>query len=102
MFQLCLVCVSMVCLCGVCFAQDNTEMISKPVTDFQFTYWSRWSMPPFSREDPPFLDYHYKVFRAAGTSAHLTIADWASEADPGGPIGQELMFGFIEVQPYLG
>jgi len=79
---------------AVSITVGNAEMISEPVTDFQFTY-------PSGRQDPRFLNYHYKVFRARGTSAQLTISDWATETEPGGPIGQELMFNFVEIQPYL-
>ncbi len=66
--------------------------------------------------------YYFLVFRAKSETATLTISDWVSDdhppwpsewgsqldigewnkpAKPGGPIGQELMFNFIEVQPYL-
>jgi len=47
------------------------------------------------------LNYHWVVFRALGSTAKLKVSDWASENDPGGPIGQELMYNFIEIQPYL-
>jgi hypothetical protein len=48
------------------------------------------------------MNYHFLVFRAKGRSAKLTISDWASAASPGGPVGQELLYNFIEVQPYFG
>ena len=57
--------------------------------------------PPFDRENNLYVTYHRVVFRAKDTTAMLTISDWASDADPGGPVGQELMHNFIEVQPYL-
>jgi hypothetical protein len=47
------------------------------------------------------FNYHKHVFRAKGESALLTLSDWAAEDEPGGPVGQELMINFIEVQPYL-
>jgi hypothetical protein len=47
------------------------------------------------------MNYHWRVFRATATQARLTVSDWASDQDPGGPEDQELMFNFIEVQPYL-
>ena len=47
------------------------------------------------------FNYHRQVFRAKGKTARVTISDWADQKDPGGPAGQELMFNFIEVQPYL-
>ena len=56
---------------------------------------------PFNIENSFYLTYHRVVFRAKATEAVLTISDWASTTDPGGPIGQELMYNFIEVQPYF-
>ena len=56
---------------------------------------------PFNVENSFYLTYHRVVFRAKATEAVLTISDWASNTDPGGPIGQELMYNFIEVQSYL-
>jgi len=56
---------------------------------------------PFNRENSFYLTYHRVVFRAEAPEAALTISDWASDTDPGGDIGQELMFNFIEVQSYL-
>ena len=51
---------------------------------------------------PPHLNYHWYVFRALGETAELIISDWQSDANPGGPIGQEIVYNFIEIQPYLG
>ena len=47
------------------------------------------------------FNYHRQVFRAKGRTARLTVSDWANRQEPGGPAGQELMFNFIQVQPYL-
>ena len=53
-----------------------------------------------SRDKTKWLNYHYRVFRAEGQTATLAISDWANEGQPGGPIGQELMYNYIKVQPY--
>ncbi|MBI3921188.1 MAG: LamG domain-containing protein [Armatimonadetes bacterium] len=53
------------------------------------------------QENPLWITYRVLVFRAKSREGQVTISDWASEKDPGGPIGQELMSNFIEVQPYL-
>jgi len=42
------------------------------------------------------------VFKAKGTAARLTVTDWLGDQNPGGPVGQELMVNFVEIQPYLG
>ena len=46
------------------------------------------------------LNYHWRVFRAKGKTARVTITDWASDNEPGGPIGQQLMLNYIQVHPY--
>ena len=56
---------------------------------------------PFNRESSFYLTYHRVVLRAKTPEATLTISDWAGDTGPGGDIGQELMYNFIEVQPYL-
>jgi len=46
------------------------------------------------------MNYHWQIFRATGDEARLTVSDWASNAEPGGPIGQRLAVNFVQVQPY--
>jgi len=55
---------------------------------------------PFNTRHNFWFNYHWQVFTAKGATAKLTISDWASDQEPGGPIGQELIYNFIEVQPY--
>ena len=57
--------------------------------------------PPFDRENNLYITYHRVVFRATHGNAMLTVSDWSSDTDAGGPAGQELMHNFIQVQPYL-
>ena len=47
------------------------------------------------------MNYHWRVFRAKAATARLVVSDWKSAAEAGGPAGQELMFNFLELQPYL-
>ena len=58
-------------------------------------------LPPFGPKNPFFLKIRQLVFRARGPEARLVIGDWRNDSQPGGPIGQELMFNFIDVHPYL-
>ena len=53
-----------------------------------------------SRRPNTFVNWHVRLFRATGKTATLRVSDWASEEAPGGPIGQELIYNFIKVQPY--
>jgi hypothetical protein len=47
-----------------------------------------------------YFNWHIVVFKATGRDIRLTISDWLSDDQPDGPIGQELMYNCIEVQPY--
>ena len=49
---------------------------------------------------PVWITYHWKVFRAKGTTAKVIVSDWESEKEPGIPFGQEQTFNFLEIQPY--
>ncbi len=46
------------------------------------------------------ITYYWKVFRAKGTEAKLTVSDWPESGPPAAPFGQEQAFNFIEIQPY--
>ena len=59
--------------------------------------------PYASNPEPPipiWITYHWKVFRAKGPTAKLTVSDWPGEGKPSGPFGQEQTFNFLEIQPY--
>jgi hypothetical protein len=49
---------------------------------------------------PVWITYHWKVFRARGPTAKLTVSDWPGEKPPGAMFGQEQTFNFVEIQPY--
>ena len=49
---------------------------------------------------PVWITYHWKVFRAIGPTARLTVSDWPAGKEPTGPYGQEQTFNFLELQPY--
>ena len=49
---------------------------------------------------PVWITYFWKVFRAQGTTAKLTVSDWPPEKDAGGSFGQEQTFNFVEIEPY--
>jgi hypothetical protein len=49
---------------------------------------------------PVWITYHWKVFRAKGTTARLTVSDWSGAKEPGDTFGQEQTFNFLEIQPY--
>jgi hypothetical protein len=49
---------------------------------------------------PVWITYHWKVFRAQGPTARLTVSDWPGDQEPKTPFGQEQTFNFVEIQPY--
>jgi hypothetical protein len=51
--------------------------------------------------EPLWVNTHFRLFRAKSPTAALRISDWATPDAPGGPVGQELMLNFIELQPYF-
>ena len=79
---------------------ENVEIIREKsfVSDVQ----GRSRIGPFKgKEDAPWMNHHRLVFRAQGATAKLTLSDWADDENQGGPIGQELMYNFVEIQPYF-
>jgi len=49
---------------------------------------------------PIWITYHWKVFRAKGPTAKLTVSDWPGDKEPSPAFGQEQTFNFVEIQPY--
>jgi hypothetical protein len=86
---------------AVSIVLENVDLV--PGRGFQEVMQSQWGreVPPWSANHQPWFNYSWRLFQAKGTNATLTLSDWISESDPGGPLGQELMFNFIEVQPYF-
>ena len=67
---------------------------------FQSPFHSCFAAGAFTRSKRAWLNYHWRVFRATEPAGKLTISDWADATRPGGPTGQELLFNFVELQPY--
>jgi len=80
---------------------DNVELIRDRCFTHVFLNYPGHSIPGPVRPQKNWMNYHWRLLRAKGTTARLSISDWASEKGPGGPIGQELMCNFIQVQPYF-
>ena len=74
-----------------------------PGHSFQFVYPSSYSheVPPYTKDHPAHFNFHRLVFRTNSTTADLAITDWASPTERGGPEGQETVFNFVEVQPFV-
>lgn len=48
-----------------------------------------------------FYNFHFKLFRAKGETAQLSISDWQSPTNRHGLVGEVTAFNFVEVAPYL-
>ena len=80
---------------------DGVEVI--PERSFSYVFHNCYShaYKQYDRDNPAWMNYHWVLFRAKSPTAKVTVSDWASEEDPGGRIGQELMFNFLQVHPYF-
>jgi hypothetical protein len=56
---------------------------------------------PFNRDNRYWMNYHQIVFIPQATTATLTLSDWKSPTDPGGPAGEEFIWNFVQLQPYF-
>lgn len=82
-------------------AIDGAELVEGAKYQYQEPYSTRGRLGGFTDQTPLWINLHWHVFRATGTSATLKISDWVSPNQPGGPEGQELAINFVEVKPYL-
>ena len=80
---------------------DRVDLLPGQEHAFQYPFPSFRSVGKFTRQRPFWMNFHWRVFRAKEQTADLTVTDWQAKGKPGGPIGQQLMFNFIEVQPCL-
>jgi hypothetical protein len=55
----------------------------------------------FDRTNPYRMNYHQLVFIPQGKTARLTLSDWKSAVEAGGPEGEEIIWNFVQVQPYF-
>jgi hypothetical protein len=77
---------------------DNVEMI--PENCFQAVIQSDTRIPKYG-DKATFFNWFRVVFRAKASTARLTISDWLSANEPGGLEAQELIYNFVEVEPFF-
>jgi hypothetical protein len=80
---------------------ENTDVVADKTFQavVQSAYW--YSYGKFDSKNPYWINYHQHVFRARETTAELQLSDWHSEGFSGGENGTELIWSFIQVQPYF-
>lgn len=81
---------------------DGVDLLPGDDYNLQFTYANHpgHRLGKFGDAHHAYMNYHWYVFRARSESARLTVSDWAALEEPGGEIGREIMYNFIELQPY--
>ncbi len=86
---------------GVRIALEGVDV--DEARSFQYNFPQHYGrvLGPFKRGNLFWMNYHWRVFRATETSGKLVVSDWTADGEPGGPVGQELIYNFIEIQPYL-
>ena len=79
----------------------NSVEIIKDQT-FQFVYPSNYGheLGPYNRTHPAWFNFYRLVFRPKSKTAELTISDWSNSTHLKGPPDQEVIFNFIEIQPF--
>ena len=93
---------------GVSITIENADILSGNKEAFQFIFGNHPShrygkfhhLASYGGNYTYWMNYHWQVFRAKATTARLTVSDWDQQGNAGDNIGQELMYNFIEVQPY--
>lgn len=83
---------------AISIAIDGAEVLPG---GFSYPFPSCRGPIPFTTQSPFWMTYHWLQFRARSSTAKLSISDWAKLDTPGGPIGQEIICNFVEVQPVL-
>lgn len=79
----------------------GAETLSGPRYQWQQPAPTREKWGPFTEGKPFWLNLHWQVFRAVKPTAVLCISDWKSPDNAGGPPGQQILYTYIELKPYL-
>jgi hypothetical protein len=81
-------------------ALDGVETM--PGKSFVFVIRSCYAhtLGDFNAQHPAWFSYVFRVFRPTGTESRITISDWSTPEQSGGPVDQELAVNFVQIQPY--
>jgi hypothetical protein len=81
---------------------DDVEVLPEHTFQAQSCCHPGYTFGPFNNSNLYRSNYHQILFRAQRMSSRLTLSDWATESAPAGPEGQELIWNFVQIQPYFG
>jgi hypothetical protein len=79
---------------------DNVELIEDKCFNHVGHNCYSHAHGPYNTSHWAWFNYIWRVFRAKAPTAAVTVTDWKSPSEPGGRIGQKLIFNFAHVQPY--
>ena len=85
----------------VSISLDDVTLIPEKtvIQHFPSPTWSSHA-PYDGKKRLAWITYRWYLFRANGTTAKLTVSDWADDTNPGGEIGRQLMHNYVHVQSY--
>ena len=79
----------------------NVERMDNLSFHTQYPSCYAHTLGEYNQDHPAYFTYDRVVFRAHSETATLTLSDWASPNNPGGPDGQKIAVNYVEVQPFL-
>jgi len=79
---------------------DGVEILKEPT--FHYIYPSNYGheFGNITRDNPAWFNLYRIVFRPKNKTAELTISDWSNSTQSNDLVGQEIIFNFVEIQPY--
>jgi len=83
---------------------DNAEVLDERSFQHPYPNFSYYHLGPYDDAEATtrtWQNYHRTLFRPTGATVRLTISDWFSPDQPGGPIGQEISLNFVQIQPHI-
>ena len=80
---------------------ENSEPVAEKCFQAIISNGYFYEFGEFKRNNPYWMNYHQQVFRATAKTAELQLSDWAAENASNGPEGEELIWNFIQLQPYF-
>ena len=86
---------------GTSVTIENVDLIPEKCFQAMIKSCYAHEYKSFNQDNHYRMNYYQRVFRAKGKTARLIFSDWASDTQPGGADGAELIWNFIQVQPYF-
>jgi len=79
---------------------EGVEIIPEQCFTHVFRNYPGHNIPGPTQRQAQWMNFHWRIFRAESDTARLTLSDWSGKETPGGPIGQQLLLNFVQIQPY--